>query len=74
MTRARLELALAVLLAAAAAATTVWPTWLESLTGLEPDGGSGATEWWLVGVLALAAVASLALSARDHRAHRLAHR
>ena len=56
-----------VLLAAAAAvlavATAIHPTWIESLTGLDPDAGSGGAEWAVVVLLALAAV-GLAIGAR----------
>ncbi len=44
--------------------TFVWQTWIEGATGLEPDGGSGTFEWFLV---AACAVASLALSGVAHR-------
>jgi hypothetical protein len=67
MTRTRVEAVLAAVLAVAALATLVWPTWIENLTGFEPDGGTGETEWWLVAVLAVAAVCSAALSFRDLR-------
>lgn len=48
------------------AVTALWPEWIEALTGLDPDGGSGAVEWALAGAFALTAV-SLALVARRHR-------
>jgi hypothetical protein len=35
--------------------TVVWPTWIEGLTGVEPDGRSGTTEW--AGVLMFAVIA-----------------
>ena len=70
MIRARLELILAVLFGVAAAATIIWPTWLESLTGLEPDGGSGEAEWWLVILLGATAVMVGLLARRDFRALR----
>ena len=59
-----------VLLAAAAAvlavATAIRPDWIEELTGLDPDAGSGSAEWAITLVLALAAVA-LAVGARFTR-------
>jgi len=68
MLRARIEIALAALLAVATIATAIWPTWIEGLFGLEPDGGSGETEWWIVAVLAVATIATAALARRDLRA------
>ncbi|QES38582.1 hypothetical protein DEJ48_38870 [Streptomyces venezuelae] len=47
--------------------TAVWPTWIEGLFGLKPDGGSGETEWWIVAVLAVVTVAATALAHRDLR-------
>jgi hypothetical protein len=70
MLRARLEVVLAVLFALGAVATMIWPTWIESLTGLEPDRGTGEAEWWLVALLGLAAVATALLARRDLRALR----
>ena len=59
-----------VLLAAAAAvlavATAIHPDWIEELTGLDPDAGSGSAEWAVTLVLALAALA-LAVGARFTR-------
>jgi len=67
MLRARLETAFAVLFAMAAIATTIWPTWIEGLTRLEPDGGSGETEWQFVLVLGVAATAAAVFARRDYR-------
>lgn len=53
---------LAVLFALAAAATAIWPHWIEQLTGLEPDGGSGSAEWGLVVALGCVSVAAAGLS------------
>ena len=63
-TRAWVEWTLAALLAAAAVATAVWPTWIETLFGVEPDGGSGETEWWIVVVLGVLALVVAALAGR----------
>lgn len=70
MLRARLELVLAVLFAVAAGATLIWPTWIEGLTGLEPDNGTGESEWWLVVLLGVVAVIAAVLARRDFRAVR----
>ena len=70
MFRARLETVLAALFTCAAVATFIWPTWIESLSGLEPDKGSGESEWWLVVLLGFAAVITAVLARRDFRAAR----
>jgi hypothetical protein len=46
--------------------TAIHPDWIESLTGLDPDYGSGSAEWAVTLILALAAVA-LAVGARFTR-------
>lgn len=33
------------------ALTAIWPGWVETVTGLNPDGHSGSLEWVIVGVL-----------------------
>jgi hypothetical protein len=64
----RLEFALAVLCLALSILTAISGEWIEELTGLDPDAGSGALEWALVAALALAAVAAALFSRRDlHR-------
>jgi len=50
-----------------AVVTMLWPTWIESITGLEPDAGSGVAEWVGVVVFAVAAVGAAALARRDYR-------
>jgi hypothetical protein len=53
--------------------TLVSPSWIEELTGFEPDAGSGELEW-LVAVVFLVAALGLALSGRRtmRRRHDLA--
>ncbi|MFE4516948.1 ABC transporter permease [Kitasatospora sp. NPDC056783] len=43
--------------------TLLWPQWIETLLGLDPDAGSGTVEW-LVVALAAAVTAACALGAR----------
>jgi hypothetical protein len=68
MLRARLETVLAAAAALLAVLTAVRPTWIEAVTRLDPDGGSGAAEWGLVAVLAMVALAGALLARRDYRA------
>jgi len=70
--RARIEVVLAAILGIATILTAVWPDWIEGMLGLDPDGGNGTTEWWIVVVLAVATVAVAALARRDLRARRRA--
>ena len=70
--RVRIEIAVSALLGAATILTAVWPTWLESLFGLDPDGGDGSAEWWIVAVFAVATVAAIALTRHDLRVARRA--
>jgi hypothetical protein len=68
--RARVETVLAVSALVLAAVTAVWPTWIESLSEVSPDAGTGETEWWLVVVFLVIAVAAAVLARRDLRAAR----
>ena len=45
--------------------TAVWPDWVEALTGLNPDGGSGYLEWVIAASFAAAAVLFGALARRE---------
>ena len=65
--RLRIEVVLAVISAALCVLTLVFPEWIEELTGLEPDAGSGALEWIIAGVFLVAAVVSAVLARRDYR-------
>lgn len=67
MVKARIEMVLAAIFAALAIVTLTWPTWIESLSGLEPDRGSGELEWLITAVFAVVAVGAALLSRRDYR-------
>jgi undecaprenyl pyrophosphate phosphatase UppP len=54
---------LAVLASVLAVVTLFWHDWIETVFRVDPDSGSGALEWAIVIVLALAAI-GLALAAR----------
>jgi hypothetical protein len=57
--RLSLWLGLAAASAVVAAITVLFPAWLETIFGLDPDGGSGAAEWLIV--VASAAVSLLSM-------------
>jgi hypothetical protein len=65
--RLRIEVVLAGVSAALCVLTLVFPEWIEALTGLEPDAGSGALEWIVAGVFLAAAVVCAVLARRDYR-------
>ncbi len=47
--------------------TLVVPEWIEAVTGLEPDAGSGTLEFVIAAACLLAAVVSAVLARRDRR-------
>jgi hypothetical protein len=51
---------LSALTAVLALLTLLVPDWIEELTGLRPDSGTGEAEWLVVGVLVLVLVAGSA--------------
>lgn len=65
--RLRIEMVLAAISAALCVLTLVFPEWIEALTGLEPDAGSGALEWIITGVFLVGAVVAAVLARRDYR-------
>jgi hypothetical protein len=67
MLRARIEIVLSVLLAIATILTAIWPDWIETVFGWDPDGGDGKAEWLVVLVLAVITVGVAALARRDLR-------
>lgn len=66
------ESTLALVGAVLAVVTAINAEWIEWLTGLDPDGGSGALEWGIVVVVSLGAVVAGALARRDLRRWRAA--
>lgn len=67
MLRAKIEGLLATAAGVLAVVTFVWPTWIESVFGAEPDGGSGAAEWLVAAAFAAAALVLGLLGARHRR-------
>jgi hypothetical protein len=67
-----LESALAIATAIVAVVTSIWPEWIEAIFGADPDGGSGAAEWAVVGVLATITLALAGAAGREWRRARLA--
>jgi hypothetical protein len=63
----RIELSLCILFAAFALLTLVWPDWIESVVGFDPDQHNGAVEWTIVGVM-LGAALFFGIVARRQRA------
>ena len=54
--RARMQLAFALVSAALTVLAAIIPRWIEELTGLNPDGGSGLLEWGLAVLFAAASI------------------
>ena len=70
--RVTIETGLAIVSFLLVVLTLISDEWIEALTGIEPDHGSGALEWGIVVVFAVAAVASSTLAWRDARRLRTA--
>jgi hypothetical protein len=66
-TRVRLEVALACVSAGLFAVTLAYPEWIEALTSLDPDAGSGALELLVSAALVGVAVVLALLARRDRR-------
>jgi hypothetical protein len=58
------ELFAAAITAFLGALTAVFPTWIEAVFGIDPDHGSGALEWMIVGACFVVCAVSL-LAARS---------
>ena len=65
--RFRVEAILAGISAALFVLTLIFPEWIEAVTGLEPDAGSGELELVIAGIFLAAAVVSALLANRDRR-------
>jgi hypothetical protein len=65
--RFRIERTLAIATSVMCAITAVWPDWIETVSGFDPDHGSGWAEWVACGVLAVAAISFGLLARADHR-------
>jgi hypothetical protein len=50
-----------------ASLTLLWPAWIESLTGINPDHGNGSFEWMLVIGLAVVSAVLALLAWRERR-------
>ena len=68
MTRWRVEYVLAGVFVFLAALTAVVPDWIEVVFRVDPDAGSGALEWALVGTFGVFALIAAVLGRRDQRA------
>jgi hypothetical protein len=68
----RSEAFLSVLFVFVGVLTALWPAWIEGLTGLDPDAGSGALEWTVVGLCLLCALGTMFHARRRYRLVRAA--
>jgi hypothetical protein len=68
----RIEIILAIVSALLALTTVISAEWIEELTGLEPDAGSGALEWGIALGFGAAALVLALLARRDSRRLRAA--
>ena len=66
-TRLRVESILAVISAGLFVLTLINAEWIEALTGLEPDAGSGALEFLIAAAFLVAAVVTALMARRDYR-------
>ena len=64
-TRFWLEAVAAVVSLLGCVVTLLVPTWIETVFGVDPDGGSGAIEWVVVGVSAVVACMASLMAYRE---------
>jgi hypothetical protein len=62
-----LEMALALSSAVLTLVTLVWNEWIEIVFGLDPDHGTGATEWLICSLLLVAAMTLFVLARCEWR-------
>jgi hypothetical protein len=65
------EAVTAALFAVITVVTVLWPDWIERLTAVEPDAGSGSAEWGLVLASGAVAIIVATLARRDYLRWRL---
>jgi hypothetical protein len=61
-TRFWFESALALVSLAALLVTLISKSWIETLTGLDPDGGSGAAEWAIAVALTAVTISAVGMA------------
>jgi hypothetical protein len=61
------ESALGLICLAALLLTATSSNWIETFTGLDPDGGTGAAEWAIVVALMALTIAAVGLACRELR-------
>ena len=70
MSRFHLEVTVAAVTASLFLVTLIWKDWIEIVSGVDPDRGSGALEWAIVLAMGLAALTSAVLARWEwKRAH-----
>jgi hypothetical protein len=67
-----MELALAIASAILLIATVFWKDWIEIVFGVDPDAGSGALEWTIVGITLCLTVSFVMLARAEWRRASLA--
>jgi hypothetical protein len=71
-TKRRVITAVTIVVGVVGLVTLLWPTWIETLTGADPDGGDGSFELWLARGLAFAALVGVLAMTVVRRRHRSA--
>jgi hypothetical protein len=66
-TRFWLESTIALVTAALAALTAVVPDWIETVLGVDPDGGNGVIEWGITAALAILTIVFVIAARLEYR-------